>query len=118
VTIGDGYINVKSPDFVRGGFIFGVNDNKNVTSGEIVDAFVGQIGSGNFNLYKQYGKNTGEANIGLFTLGDGATAYVASTNSTNLIIKLKNGEYLIVGTSDTHALANSFSQNVHSLTPQ
>jgi hypothetical protein len=51
----------------------------------------------------------------MYTLGNGATAYVASTNTTSLVVELKNGEYLIVGTSDTQALANSFAQNVHPL---
>jgi hypothetical protein len=114
VTVGDGYINVECPDF---GY-FGANGNKNVTSNEITVAFVGKVGSGDFAVHKQHGLELGDTNIGIFTLGNGATAYIASTNSTNLIIELKNGEYLIVGTSDTQALADSFAQNVHPLTPK
>jgi hypothetical protein len=110
VTVGDGYISVETG-------MAGVNNNKNVTSEEIVTAFVGQVGSGDFKLHKTSGTNFGDTNIGRYTLGNGATAYVASTNSTNLIIELKNGEYIIVGNQDTQAIANSFSQNVHSLTP-
>ena len=90
---------------------------KNVTSSEIVAAFVGQIGSGDFTLNKQSGANNGNTNVGIFTLGNGATAYVASTNSTDLIIQLKNGQYVILGTSNTDALAASFSQNVYPLKP-
>jgi hypothetical protein len=113
VTIGDGYINVESTYFVG----VGVNgDNKNVTSEEIAAAFVGQVGSGDFKLRKQHGLNYGDVNVGRYTLGNGATAYIASTSSTNLIIHLKSGQYLIVGNQDTQAIANSFSQNVYKLT--
>ncbi|MCL2287903.1 MAG: hypothetical protein FWC33_01800 [Candidatus Bathyarchaeota archaeon] len=54
--------------------------------------------------------------MGLFTLGNGATAYVATTNSTCLIIQVTYGDYLIVGGQDTQALANSFSQNIYPVT--
>jgi hypothetical protein len=120
VTIGDGYINVKSNSFAPTLGMFGASDNKNVTSEEIATAFVGQVGSGDFKLHKQYGTNFGDTNIGVYTLGNGAKAYMATTNSTNLIIELKNDEYLIIGTPDTQTLANSFAQNVHPLllTPQ
>ncbi|MDR2202894.1 MAG: hypothetical protein LBE76_01030 [Nitrososphaerota archaeon] len=110
VTVGDGYISVETG-------MAGVNSNKNVTSEEIATAFVGQVGSGDFTLSKTSGTNFGDTNIGRYTLGNGATAYVASTNSTNLIIELKNGEYIIAGNQDTQAIANSFSQNVHSFAP-
>jgi hypothetical protein len=116
VTVGDGYINVESPCFVSLGTLLGVKGNKNVTSKEIDTASVRQIGSGNFNLQKQSGTNFDDTNVGRFTLGNGATAYVATTNTTSLIIRLNNGEYLILGTADTQALADSFAQNVHPLT--
>jgi hypothetical protein len=116
VAIGDGYINVKSSNFVSLGALLGVSGNKNVTYEEIANAFVGQIGSGNFNLHKQHAIDFDNTYIGKYVLGNDATAYVATINATSLIIELKNGEYLIVGTSNTQALANSFSQNVHSLT--
>ena len=64
---------------------------------------------------KQYGLNYGNTNIGVYKLGNGATAYIASTNSTSLIIQLKTGEYVIVGNSNTDALARSFSENVTNL---
>jgi ethanolamine utilization microcompartment shell protein EutS len=117
VTIGDGYLNIESKAFTFEG-LFGIRGNKNVTSEEITIAFVGQVGSGDFALHRHLGFDSGDTNIGIFTLGNGATAYIASTNSINLIIELKNGEYLIVGTPDTQALADSFAQNVHSLTPK
>ena len=114
VTVGSGYINTQFSSLSPIPFIGG---EKNVTSSEISTAYVGQIGSGNFTLNKQYGNNLGDTNIGVFTLGNGATAYVASTNSTDLIIQLKNGQYVILGTSNTDALAASFSQNVYPLKP-
>jgi hypothetical protein len=116
VTIGDGYVNVESKDFVRYGSILSVSGNKNVTSEEIAAAFVGQVGSGDFKLHKESGTNFDDTNVGIYTLGNGAKGYVATTNSTCLIVELKNGEYLLIGTSDTQTLANSFSQNVYSLT--
>ncbi len=116
VTVGSGYLNVQfsgfSPNLPSVPFISG---NKNVTSSEISSAFVGQVGSGDFTLNKQYGANAGDINIGVYKLGNGATAYVASTNSTDLIIQLNSGQYIILGTSNTGALAASFSQNVYLL---
>jgi len=121
VTIGSGYINVESKNFIQTnviGDLLSINGNKNVTSEEIATAFVGQVGSGDFKLHKNYGTNFGDTNVGLYTLGNGASAYVATTNSTCLVIELKTGEYVIVGNQDTQTIANSFSQNVHQLTPQ
>jgi hypothetical protein len=114
VIVGDGYINIESKAFAVGG-LFGISDNKKVTSEEIATAFVGQVGSGVFTLHRQFGLDSGDTNIGVFTLGNGATAYIASTNSVNLIVELKTGEYLIVGTSNTQVLVDSFAQNVHPL---
>jgi hypothetical protein len=94
-----------------------VGGEKNITASEITSAYVSQIDSGGFKLDKQYGLNYGSTNVGLYKLGNGATAYIASTNSTDLIIQLKTGEYVIVGNSNTDALARSFSQNVYELKP-
>lgn len=112
VTVGSGYINTQFSTLSPIPFIGG---EKNITSSQISNAFVGQIGSGNFTLNKQYGTNNGNTNVGVFTLGNGATAYLASTNSTDLIIQLNNGQYLILGISNTDSLAKSFSQNVYPL---
>ena len=114
VTVGSGYINVQFSSLSPIPFIGG---EKNVTSSEISAAYVGQIGSGNFTLNKLYGANAGDTNVGVYTLGNGATAYIASTNSTDLIIQLNSGQYIILGTSNINALATSFSQNVYPLKP-
>lgn len=111
VTVGTGYVNVQFPFFST---LPPIGD-KNITSNQIASAFVGQIGLGDFSLDKQSGLNLGNVNVGVFTLGNGATAYVSSNNSTDLIIQLNNGQYLIIGTSNTQALAASFSQNVYQL---
>ncbi len=112
ITVGSGYVDVKFTALSPIPFVGG---EKNITSNEITSAYVGQIGSGNFTLQKLYGENYGDTNIGVYTLGNGATAYIASINSTDLIIQLKSGEYVIVGTSNTDALARSFSENVYEL---
>jgi hypothetical protein len=106
ITVGSGYVSVNSPGFSGTG-------NLNFTSSEITSAFVEQIGSGNFTLSKQHGTNIGDFNVGVFTLGNGVTAYVVSNNSTDLIIHLDTGDYLILGTSNTYTLTASFSQSVH-----
>jgi hypothetical protein len=105
ITVGSGYVNIQSPGFSDAG-------SMNITANKIASAYVGQIGSGNLTLSKQHGTNYGHFNVGIFTLGNGNTAYVVSNNLTDLIIQLNSGEYVILGTSNTNALATSFSQNV------
>ena len=108
ITIGSGYVSVSMP-------LFSTPGNIKVTSNEIVSAYVAQIGSGDLSLFKIAGTNIGNINIGTYTLGNGKTAYVVSTNSTDLIIQLNSGKYVILGTQNTEALAASFSQNVYPL---
>jgi hypothetical protein len=106
ITVGSGYVYIQSPPLGTG--------NINVTSSEIASAYVAQIGSGNLTLStRQWGVSIGNLNLGVFTLGNGKTANVVSNNPTDLIIQLNNGQYLILGTSNTTALASSFSQNVY-----
>ena len=108
ITVGSGYVSVQSPSFAGAG-------NMNITANKIASAYVGQIGSGNLTLSKQHGTDYGHFNVGIFTLGNGNTAYVVSNNSTDLIIQLNSGEYVLLGTSNTNALATSFSQSVYPL---
>jgi hypothetical protein len=109
ITVGSGYVSIQSPGFLGAG-------DRNVTTDQIASAYVGQLGSGNITLSKQHGTNYDDFNIGMFTLGNGRTAYVVSSNSTDLIIQMNNGEYVILGTSNTDALATYFSQSVHAIT--
>ena len=106
ITIGNGYVYINSPSFSGAG-------NMNITSSHIRNAYVGEIGVGNLTISKQHGTNTGNFNVGVFTLGSGATAYVVSDNSTSLVLQLYSGGYVILGTSDTGALVAAFSQSVH-----
>jgi hypothetical protein len=108
ITVGSGYVNIQSPSFNGAG-------NMNITANKIASAYVGQIGSGNLTLSKQHGTNYDHFNVGIFTLGNGSKAYVVSNNSTNLIIELNNGEFVILGTSNTNGLAVSFSHSVYPL---
>ena len=106
ITVGPGYLGVRSP------WGFGTGD-LNFTPGEVSKAYVAQIGSGDLSLSKVYGSNLGDLNIGVFTLGNGATAYVVSDNSTDLVVRLNSGNYVILGTPDTAALASAFSRFVY-----
>lgn len=116
VTIYEGHIVATSEYFFdKQPFGSSVSTNKKAGSYEIATAFVGEIGSGNLKLQKQAGLDYGNVHVGRFTLRNGATAYVTTTNSTCLIIQLDYGDYIIVGTQDTQSLANSFAQNVHPL---
>ena len=106
VTVGDGYLYIKSSSFWGTG-------NLNITSNQIRGAYVGEIGVGNLTISKQHGTNIDDFNVGVFTLGSGATAYIASDNSTSLVIQLLTGRYVIVGTDDTSLLVSAFSETVH-----
>jgi len=109
ITVGTGYVSIQSSGFGGAG-------NLNVTSDKILSAHVGQIGSGNFSLQiRQHGTSYNNVNIGVYTLGNGKTATVVSENSTDLIIQLTNGQYLILGTSNTSTLATIFSEKVYPL---
>ncbi len=110
ITVGSGYVSIQSPSFGGAG-------NMNVTADKIASASIGHVGSGDLTLSKQHGTNYDHFNVGVFTLGNGKTAYVVSNNSTDLIIQLTNGEYVILGTSNTNALATTFSQFVYPLKP-
>jgi hypothetical protein len=108
ITVGSGYVSIHSSGF------FGAGD-RNVTTDQIASAYIGQLGSGNLTLSKQHGTNYDDFNIGIFTLGNGQTAYVVSSNSTDLIIQMNSGEYVILGTTNTSALATYFSQSVYAI---
>jgi hypothetical protein len=79
----------------------------------VPEAYVGQMGSHNLTLSKQHGTNYDHYNVGVFTLGNGKTFYVVCNNSTDFLIQLDSGEYVILGTSDINKLATSFSQHIY-----
>ena len=108
ITVGSGYLYINSSSFSGTG-------SMNITSNQIQSAYVGEVGVGNLTLSKQHGTNTGDFNVGVFTLGNGATAYVVSDNTTSLVLRLYSGNYVVLGTGDTSALVAAFSQSVHSV---
>ncbi len=110
ITVGSGYVSFQSMDF------FGAGSMK-IASGQIANAYIGQLGQGDLKISRTFGTSDGNINLGLFTLANGKTAHVITNNQTSLIIELNTGDYVILGTSDTEALAASFSQNVCSLKP-
>lgn len=103
ITISNGYVKIDSSE----------TGTINVSSSQITYAFVSQIHTGNLTIKsKQHGLNNNADNIGVFTLSNGATAYVLSDNSTNLFIKMNSGKYLIVGTSNLTGITSLFSKEV------
>jgi hypothetical protein len=108
VKIGSGYISVSGPSIAGGSL--------NVTSNEIKSAYVGNIITGNLTIsVRTGGTSIGNLNAGNFLLSNNAKAYLASENSTDIIIKLKSGNYLIIGNNDTNALAAIVSRYVYNL---
>ncbi len=109
ITLGDGYVGIA--DSSLGGM-----GNQNFTSSQITQAYVTQLGTGNISLsYRQHGTSYGNFKLGVFTLGNGHTAYVATNNQTVVAAELTNGNYLVLGTSNTQAFADSFSTLVYPL---
>lgn len=102
VEIGNKFIQIDSSETGR----------INVTSSQISNAYVAQIGTGNLTLSRQHGLSNSVDNFGVFTLGNGATAYVISSVPTDLIIQLTSGKYMIVGNENLTEMVAVFSQNV------
>jgi hypothetical protein len=108
VIIGNGYIYVNGP-MIGGGSI-------NVTSNEIANAYVGNIVTGNLTIsVRTGGTSIGNLNAGKFLLSNNASAYLASENNTDVIIRLKSGEYFIIGNNDTYLLASTVSRYVYNI---
>ena len=108
VKIGAGYISVSGPSIGVG--------STNITSSEIGSAYIGNIVSGNITLsVRTDGTSIGNLNAGRFLLSNSAKAYVVSSNSTDVIIRLKSGSYLILGNNDTAVLASVISKSVYNV---
>lgn len=94
---------------VSGGFI----GNTTYASSDVKAAFVGNIYTGNLTLAaRDRGTSLGNIKVGLFTLSNGAAAHVVSVNQTDLFVELNTGLYLVLGTSNTAALAADFAADV------
>lgn len=90
--------------------------NNTYNTSDIKYAFVENLGSGNITLSsKNIGTNAGSINEGKFTLSNGASAHVISSNSTNLVILLNTGLYVILGSNQTPRMATVFSSSVFSV---
>ncbi len=101
--IGNGQVSMNVP------FI----GNQTYNSSDMQYAFVDNLQSGNITLAtRNSGTSIGSLNEGHFTTNTGATAYVVSDNNTNLVILLKSGTYIILGTNSTNQMASYFSNNV------
>jgi hypothetical protein len=87
--------------------------SKNYTSSEIMYAYVENINSGNLTLGNRIeGSGLESYSEGIFTLSNGQTAYVIDISAIVLIVHLQNGNALVLGPSNTTALANYFNKNV------
>ena len=81
--------------------------SKTVHSDMVRGAYIGSIDDGNTSLYSRClpGANCGteslgDFQLGQFKLGDGAAAYVVSSQSENVVLKLSDGSYLVMSPSD------------------
>ena len=87
--------------------------NSTYPASEIKSAFIGNINTGAITLsQRDYGTSLGDINEGVYTLSNGATAHVVSTNQTDLFVALDSGIYLVLGTSNTAVLAGDFAAEV------
>lgn len=103
ITVGDGYIQVSGP------FI----GNNNYTASQISYAFVENLHTGNLSLsVRTGGTSLGSLHEGRFTLSNGAGAHVVTDNATVLVIEMKSGLYLVLGTPNTDALVSAFNSDV------
>ncbi len=110
ISIGNGWVSTNTNS------LFGTG-NINITATQISGAYIANIKTGNITLsFRKDGTSNGYGfNTGLFLLSNGATANVASSNSTDIIIKLNDGGYVILGDNDTSLLASVFSKNVYNI---
>ena len=101
ITINQGQITVSGSPF----------GTKMYNSSNVEKAYVAEIGKGNLTISRTAGTSLGGYHEGDFTL-NGASAYVISTNSTNLIVELTGGSYLVLSTPNFDSLVSAFSASV------
>ena len=106
ITITPGQITVSGSPF----------GTKTYASSVVKKAYVAQIGVGNLTISRTAGTSLGDYKEGDFTL-NGSSAYVVSTNSTNLIVALAGGSYLILSPPDFSSFISAFSANVSPVNP-
>ena len=78
---------------------------RTVDAGMVREAYITNIDNGNISLSTPWGANWGTASLGNFMLGkftmsNGAPAYVVTGQSENVVMRLSDGSYLVMGPSD------------------
>ncbi|MEM0156641.1 MAG: hypothetical protein QXN26_01065 [Thermoplasmataceae archaeon] len=106
ISIGTGFVDIHGPYI----------GNMNFTDSQVRYAFMEDIDTGNVTVtIRDAGTSIGNLNEGIFTLSNGAKAYVVTDNATSLVISLDSGKFLIIGSQDSQSMADYFSSNVHSV---
>lgn len=110
IDIGEGYV----------AFLSGPTGEVNVSSQQILNASVVHMDTGILVMHKQHGESMGVSstsnheNLGVFSLANGHTAYVASNNLTNLVVERTDGTYLVLGPEHTtKGFLENFSRLVY-----
>ena len=87
--------------------------NETYRASDIQSAFVENVHTGSLRLnIRDYGTALEDYNEGVYTMSNGAAAHVVSTNQTALVTALNSGLYLVLGISNTSALASDFAANL------
>lgn len=107
INVGNGYLEISGPRI----------GEHNYSSSSISNAFLENIHTGSITLAKRTGGiSTGSLNEGNFVLSNGDNAYVISDNTTVLVVEPNSGPVLVLGTSNTLALATAFNTDVSPVT--
>lgn len=92
INIGNGFVEFSSPE----------TGTVNVSASQIVNTSVVHMDTGLLVMQKDHGyggrvsQTVNYHNLGVYTLANDATAYVASNNLTNLVVALNDGKYLVL----------------------
>lgn len=106
ITINQGQISVSGSPF----------GTKTYTSSNVEKAYIAEIGNGNLTISRTAGTSLGSYHEGDYSL-NGATAYVISTNSTNLVVELTGGSYLVLSPLNFDNFVSVFSANIAPVNP-
>ena len=106
ITINQGQMSVSGSPF----------GTKSYTSSSIEKAYIAEIGKGNLTISRTAGTSLGSYHEGDYSL-NGASAYVISTNSTNLVVELTGGSYLVLSPPNFDSFISVFSANIAPVNP-
>lgn len=103
INVGNGYLEISGPRI----------GEHNYSSSSIKEAFLENINTGSLTLTKRTGGiSTGSLNEGNFVLSNGNSAYVIADNYTVLVVEPYTGPTLVLGTTNTDAMAAAFNSEV------